>query len=106
METTISRLAKILGASGLEGSGHDARFAVEGARGGRLKIAIEGAQQRFMGVLMDEAGVTRATIDVAPVTSVTEDPNFPGRVTLHFGKILIHIDSKPTLAIEVLTTPT
>ena len=105
MQSTISRLAKVLGASGVEAFGHDARFIVEGAQGGRLKISIEGDRQRFMCVLSDATGVTRTTIDVAPVTNVTEDSNFPGRVTLHMGKTLIHIDSKPTLAVEFVTPP-
>lgn len=103
METTISMLAKHLGATGVESVGGDARFAVEGAQGGHLKVSISGRQQRFMAVLSDAAGVTRCTVDVAPVAHVTEDPAFPGRITLHVGKNLIHVDTKPSLAIEVVT---
>ncbi len=103
METTISLLAKHLGATGVESSGGDARFAVEGAGGGHLKVSISARAQRFMGVLSDGAGVVRATVDVAPISSVTEDPAFPGRVTLHVGRQLVHIDTKPTLAIEIAT---
>ncbi|MFZ5443465.1 MAG: hypothetical protein ACOZQL_25885 [Myxococcota bacterium] len=103
MDDTIRRLAKVLGATGLEGLGADARFAVDGADGSRLKVNIEGGQQRFMCVLQDEKGVTRADLDLAPVKKVTEDAAFPGRVTLHVGTLLIHLDTKPTLAVEVLT---
>jgi len=103
MELTVSTLAKHLGATGIESSGGDARFAVHGAQGGHLKVAISGRQQRFMGVLLDATGVTRCSIDVAPVAHVTEDAAFPGRVTLHVGKTLIHIDTIPSIAIEVHT---
>ncbi len=103
MDTTIKLIAKTLGAAGVEVSGSDARFAAEAADGSRLKISIEGRQQRFMGALVDAAGVTRATLDVAPVSHVKDDPAFPGRVTLHVGKQLIHLDSRPTLAIEIVT---
>lgn len=103
MEATISLLAKHLGATGVESSGGDARFAVEGAGGGHLKVHISSRLQRFMGVLSDAQGVVRASVDVAPVGSVTEDVAFPGRVTLHVGRTLVHIDTKPTLAIEIGT---
>lgn len=103
MDSSVSRLAKVLGASGVESAGHDARFSVDGPEGSRLKVSIEGDQQRLMGVIVDGAGVTRVTLDVAPVTHVTEAPGFPGRVSLHLGKTIIHIDSQPTLAIEVVS---
>jgi len=103
MELTVSTLAKHLGATGVESSGGDARFAVHGAQGGHLRVSISARQQRFMGVLMDGNGVTRCSIDVAPVSHVTEDVGFPGRVTLHVGKTLIHIDTLPSLAIELQT---
>ena len=103
MDTTLKLIAKTLGASAVEASGADARFAVEGADSGRLKISIEGGLQRVMGVLIDAAGVTRASFDVAPVSHVKEDPGFPGRVTLHVGKQLVVIDSRPTLAIEIIS---
>ena len=103
MDTSISLMAKTLGASGVEASGADARFAVEAADGSRMKISIEGRQQRFMCVLLDAAGVTRATVDVAPVSHVKADPAFPGRIDLHLGKNLVHLDSRPTLAIELVS---
>lgn len=103
MNDTIRHMAKILGASGVEGAGHDARFSVEGARGDRLKVSLEIDTQRLMAVLTDSAGVTRCTLDVAPVAKAIDDLKTPGRVTLHVGKLLVHLDSKPTLAIEVLS---
>lgn len=103
MDSTVALLAKILGAKGVEGSGSDARFAVESPEGGRLKVSVGGRTQRFMATLIDANGVTRASIDVAPVTHVREDQGFPGRVTLQVGKTLIHIDSQPSLAIELST---
>jgi hypothetical protein len=103
MEHTVRRLAKVLGASGLEGFGHDCRFVVEGELGGRLKISVEGDSQRIMGVLSDAQGVVRSTFDVAPVRKATEDPAFPGRVTLLVGSMQIRIESQPTLAIEIMT---
>ena len=104
MDFTYTRLAKVLGASAVEGSGPNARFEVRGPAGGVLKVSAEGNEQRVMAVLKDAAGVTRCTVDVAPVTHCTEDPNFPGRVTLHVGHMLVVIDSQPSLAIEVTTT--
>lgn len=103
MEDTVKRLAKVLGASGLESVGPDVRFAVDATDGSRLKVSIEGQQQRFMAVLLDAKGVTRSSLDVAPVKKVTEDAAFPGRVTLHVGTMMIHIETKPSLAIELLT---
>jgi hypothetical protein len=103
METTEKTLAKRLGAIGVEGAGGDARFAVQGARGGHLKVSLSARQQRFMGVLSDESGIVRCSVDVAPVAHVTEDKDFPGRVTLHVGKTLIHIDTVPDIAIEIMT---
>lgn len=103
MELTISTLAKHLGATGLETAGSDARFAVLGRQGGQLKVSVFGAQQRFMGVLSDDAGVVRCSVDVAPVAHVTEDAAFPGRVTLHVGKALLHIDTIPSLSMAVTT---
>jgi hypothetical protein len=106
METTVRRLAKILGASGVEGAGHDARFIVEGVNGDCLRVSIEAQQQRLMAVLHDAAGKTRATVDVAPVTRVTDDVNAPGRATVHIGRMMIHIDSDPGLSIEIVTNET
>ncbi|MEW5743353.1 MAG: hypothetical protein AB1938_30870 [Myxococcota bacterium] len=103
MDDTTKRLAKVLGASGVESLGNDVRFAVDSTDGARLKVNIEGTQQRFMAVLLDAKGVVRADLDVAPIQKVTEDPAFPGRVTLHVAGLMIQIDSKPTLAIEVLS---
>jgi hypothetical protein len=104
METTVRRLAKILGASGVEGAGHDARFLVEGVNGDCLRISVEAQQQRLMAVLQDSAGRTRTTVDVAPITRVTEDINASGRATVHIGRMMIHIDSDPVLSIEIVTT--
>jgi hypothetical protein len=101
MENTVAMLAKVLGARGIESAGGDARFVVEGASGERLRVSIEGEQQRFMAVLNDGQGIVRCSIDIAPVTHVTQDHEVPGRVTLHVGQLLIHVDSKPTLAIEI-----
>lgn len=103
MEETIRRVAGVLGAKGLESVRHDSRFVVEAADGAQLKVSIEGAQQRLMAVLNDKEGVVRMTVDLAPITKVTEDTSTPGRVTLHVGHMLLHLDSKPTLAIELLT---
>ena len=102
MDTTIARFAKVLGAKEIQISGHDVRFAVDGLQGGRLRVSFEGDQQRFMAVLSDASGITRTTLDVAPVTRIDEDERrHPGRVVLHVGRALIHIDSQPTLAIEI-----
>jgi|RhiMetdeSRZDD1v2_1073273.scaffolds.fasta_scaffold1736041_2 hypothetical protein len=103
MDSTVSLLAKVLGAKGVESTEHDTRFVAETPEGGRLKVSIAGSAQRFMATLVDAAGVTRCSIDVAPVTKVKESPGFPGRVTLHVGKTLVHIDSQPSLAIELET---
>lgn len=103
MEQTISRLAKILGASGVESVGPDSRMVVEGAAGGRLELSIGGRTQRVMAVLKDAAGITRCTLDVGPVTHATDEKGFPRRVTLHVGKMLIHLDAEPTLAVEVIS---
>ena len=102
MEATIARFGKVLGATEIQISGRDVRFSVDGLQGGRLRVSFEGDQQRFMAVLTDAAGVTRSTVDVAPVTRIDEDVRRePGRVNLHVGRVLIHIDSQPTLAIEI-----
>jgi hypothetical protein len=103
METTVRRLAKILGASGVEGAGHDARFIVEGVNGDVLRVSVEAQQQRLMAVLQCAHGRTRCTVDVAPVTRVTEDANVPGRATCHIGHMMIHIDSDPALSIEIVS---
>ena len=104
MDTTVSLMAKTLGAHGVESAGSDARFAVEGSDGSVIKVSIEGRQQRFMAVLIDAAGVTRTSLDVAPVSHVLEDKSTPGRVTLHLGKHRIHIDSRPIPSIEMVTS--
>jgi len=103
MEQTIRRLAKVLGATGIESAGHDTRFVVEGGPGGRLQVSVEGAQQRLMAVLKDAEGVVRCTLDVAPVRAVTEDKQFPHRITLHVGNLQVNIDSEPTLAVEFIS---
>jgi len=103
MQSTYSRLTKVLGATEVEGAGGDLRFAVHAPDGAVLKVSVAGHDQRFMGVVMGPNGVVRADIDVAPVTHVTEDANFPGRITLHVGTMKIHIDTKPTLAVEIVT---
>lgn len=103
MEQTIRTLARKLGATGIESAGHDTRFVVEGAEGGRLQVSVEGAQQRLMGVLKDANGIARCTVDLAPIRSVTEDKAFPHRITLHIGSVLIHVDAQPTLAIEIVS---
>ena len=105
MEDTIRRLAKVLGAQGGEGAGHDTRFYVESHDGSRMKVSIEGAQQRLMLVLTDAKGVARCDLDVAPIKKVSEDVSFPGRVTLHVGTLSIHLDSHPTLAVEFVSEP-
>jgi len=101
MEAAISRFAKVLGAGEIEIAGHDMRFSVDGDKGDRLRVSFEGDPQRFMAVLVDAAGVTRTTVDVAPVSRIEEDPTVPGRVILHVGRVLVRIDSQPTLAIEM-----
>ena len=93
----------MLGATEVEGAGGDSRFAVHASDGAVLKVSVEGHNQRFMGVLQGPNGVTRADIDIAPVTHVTEDANFAGRITLHVGTMSIHIDTQPTLAIEIVS---
>jgi hypothetical protein len=103
MESTISRMAKRLGATSVEAIGHDARFAVVGAAGDRLTVSLEGQQQRFMAVLIDAQGVTRASVDVAPVNRVIEDETVDGRVTLIVRRLAIQIDTQPSLAIELST---
>jgi hypothetical protein len=103
MDNTVRRMAKILGAHGVEATAHDARFMVEGAGGGKLRLSLEGQQQRLMAVLSDATGQTCCTVDVAPVSRMTEDPSAPGRATIHIGHVQIHLDSQPTLAIEIVS---
>lgn len=103
MEDTVRHLAKVLGAHAMEGAGTSGRFAVDGEDRSRLTLSLEAGHQRLMAVLQDSAGVARVDLDVAPITKVTEDPSFPGRVTLHIGTLLVHIDSRPTLAIEIVS---
>jgi hypothetical protein len=103
MEQTIERLTKVLGASTIESAGHDTRFVVEGPGGDRLQVSVEAAQQRLMAVLKDAQGIARCTIDLAPIRHVTEDKAFPHRVTLDVGPFQVHIDARPTLAIEVIS---
>jgi hypothetical protein len=100
---TITRFAKILGGNEIDIAGHAVRFAVDGPQGGRLRVSFEADSQRFMGVLIDGEGVTRVTMDLAPVAHITEDKGYPGRATLHIGQVQVHIDSRPTLAIEIET---
>ncbi len=103
MENTISRMAKTLGATSIEAMGHDARFAVIGAAGDWLTLSLKAQEQRFMAVLLDAQGILRTSVDVAPVTRVVEDPNVPGRVNVLVRRVMIQIDSQPSLAIEVGT---
>ena len=104
MENTIRRMAKVLGASAIEASGHDARFEVSNDSGERLWVSLECEQQRLMAVLQDPSGQTRCTVDVAPVAHVTEDASAPGRTTVHIGRLQIHIDSQPSLSIEIVSS--
>lgn len=103
MESTISRMAKRLGATSVEAIGSDARFQVVGPTGARLTVSVEGRQQRFMAVLLDPTGVSRCSVDVCPVARVIENDSEPGRVTLQVGRQHIRIDTQPTLAIEIAT---
>lgn len=106
MLDTVSRMAKTLGGSGVEGVGHDARFLVDGTDGSRLRVSLESVQQRFISELVDASGTTRVTLDVGPVSQVTEDAKrAPGRLTLHFGNTVILIESQPTLSIQVIAKP-
>lgn len=104
MDNTIRRMASILGAAGVEASGHDASFEVARASGERLKVSLRSDSQRLMAVLQDAAGQTRCTVDVAPVSHLTESPAAPGRATVHIGRLQIHLDSQPSLSIEVVST--
>ena len=103
MESTVSRLISTLGATSVEEAGRDTRFAIHGSEGAVLKLSIDPPEQRCMGTLADGNGVTRCTFDVAPIGLVTEDTDNPGRVTMQIGGLRIHIDSKPTLAIEIVS---
>jgi hypothetical protein len=103
MNDVVMRLAKVLGAQGVEQVGNDARFLVDGGDGSRLKVSVDMKQQRVMAVLTDTKGVVRADLDVAPVHKVEEVPAFPGRVKMLIGTLVVQIDVKPTLAIEVLS---
>ena len=104
MDATLQRLIKILGATSVETYGHDTRFVVEGKAGGRLHVNVEAASQRVMAVLKDGQGVTRCTVDLAPVHHVLESKEFPHRITLRVGRNLaVHLDSDPSLAIELVT---
>lgn len=104
MDSTIRRMATILGASGVEASGHDASFEVASASRERLRVTLQGDSQRLMAVLQDPTGKTRCTVDVAPVARVTETPAAPGRATVHIGRLQIHVDSQPSLSIEIVST--
>lgn len=101
MEITYQQLAKTLGADAIECYGADCRFAVHGQDGAALKVSIEGKEQRFMAVLTDPGGVTRCSIDIAPITKVIEQKGFPGRVCLIAHNMKISFDSRPTLAVEI-----
>lgn len=103
MEASIQRAAKVLGASAVQGAGPNFSFASQGPGGDELAVSMSGAQQRLMAVLKDAAGVTRGTVDVGPVSHVTEDPEHPGRVTVHVGHVLVHLDSRPTLGIGIVS---
>jgi hypothetical protein len=101
MEASIQRAAKVLGASSVQSAGAYFSFASQGAGGDELAVSMSGAQQRLMVVLKDAAGVTRSTVDVGPVSHVTEDVEHPGRVTVHVGHVLVHLDSQPTFGVEI-----
>jgi len=105
MEASIQRAAKVLGANSVQSAGAYFSFACQGAAGGELKVSMSGAQQRLMAVLKDAAGVTRSTVDIGPISHVTEDAESPGRVTVHAGHMLVHLDSQPSLAIEITSAP-
>ncbi|RMG09053.1 MAG: hypothetical protein D6731_20520 [Planctomycetota bacterium] len=105
MEETIRRLTKVLGAASVEVSGHDARFSVEEDGGAKLHVNIEGDPQRVMVTLRDGEGKLRCSLDVAPVSEAFEEPDFPGRVTLRVGNQLLHLDSDPSLAVELESIP-
>jgi hypothetical protein len=105
MESTIRRLAKVLGASRLEASGHDARFSVAGDQGASLKVSIEGESQRVMVTLKDGDGIVRCSLDLAPVSEAFEEPQFPGRITLRIGNQLLHLENEPNLAVELESIP-
>jgi hypothetical protein len=103
MDNTIRRMAKVLGACAVEASGHDARLEVVNSSGERLRVSLAGETQRLMAVLQDPGGQTRCTVDLAPVAHVTEDPHAPGRTTVHIGRMQVHIDSQPSLSIEIVS---
>lgn len=104
MENTIRRMAKVLGATAVAAAGHDAQFEVANASGERLRVSLKCEQQRLMAVLQDPSGHTRCTVDVAPIARVTEDVAAPGRTTIHIGRMQIHIDSQPSLSIEIISS--
>ncbi len=101
MEAAVRRLTKFLGASLVEVAGRDVRFMVEGDDGAKLRVNIEGDQQRFMATLMDETGIIRCSLDLAPISEAFKTPGHDHRVTLRVGSQLVHIDSRPTLGLEL-----
>lgn len=105
MDDTIRRLAKVLGASSLQASGHEAGFQVQDESGAQLHVNLELTSQRLMATLVDAAGTTRCSLDMAPVTEAFEDPECPGRVTLRIVHQLVHLDGRPSIGIEVESIP-
>lgn len=101
MEETIRRMAKVLGAQSVEAAGHTVGFMVRGSQGAAMRVHIDMERQRFMCVLDDAAGITRCSLDLAPISECFEEPEFPGRVTLRVGHQLVHLDTQPNLGIEL-----
>lgn len=106
MDDTIRRLAKTLGATSLQAAGHEAGFLVQDDQGAQLRVNLELTSQRLMATLVDPAGTTRCSLDMAPVTEAFEDPSCPGRVTLRIGHQLVHLDGQPSIGIELESIPT
>lgn len=101
MEETVRQLAKLLGATEVECAGHDAHLKVVDAEGAELRLSLKVGAQRMMAVLVDPSGMTRCSIDMAPVSFAFEEREFPGRVTLRVGYQLVHLDGQPSVGIEV-----
>ena len=77
MDNTIRRMAKILGASGVEASGHDASFEVASASGERLRVSLKGDSQRLMAVLQDPSNAV-SIASGAPGTATVVGSSLPG----------------------------
>lgn len=105
MEDTLRRMAKILGATQVQSGGHDTSFVVQDGQGTQLRVTVVAEGQRLMAVLVDAHGVTRTSLDMAPVSESFEDPATPGRVSLRIGHQLLHLDGQPTIGVEVESLP-